>query len=438
MRGRGLAALLLASCAIVAMAQGPSGPYFSKGTKGRVVDADTGQAIEGVIVVGRWEWRDAFRGHSGITLANVGTAVHVGEALTDRDGRFTLAPWGPKAKVSGEMEANVPKLLAFKSGYEPAQQATTAKDEAAIRLKKSSGEPKDQAQKIADFQGRDVRGGLYWRQTLDANAMPRMILALHREKERLGLDGEKIWGANVLQGRAGGGEVLDGSGQAVSGPVVWIEWTMRRVEGGSDTRRVVQTKRNQASGFWVSPWRLPAPKVAGWQIDLDAKPLVRAYAKGYKHGGDTSWEGRGGSIRIAKLTESREALLEEARSWRRDIDKELANVRGEEGFVLQRAMLDLLQWQCNDLTPDLRTGICFGEESDVGRYLKSARGDALFVTEDAEGTRVGRIVSAGPGVAASNAMAARAPASPSAVMNASGQQQKPAQGIGGFRIEPAR
>jgi len=440
--------LLCVSVVTIAHAQIVSmKPHFSGETRGRVVDADTGQPIEGAVVVGRWEWLTFIRTRSGGHNSNEGEAVHVGEALTDRDGRFAIPRWGPKVKASGEMADNVPTLLVFKSGYEPLRQESTAKDAPPIRLKKAMAEPMVYAQRIAEFQegvgdAKDTRiwrNGLTWRRNEDAASMPRMILALHREKERLGPDGEKILGANMLPGRSGVGEIKDQSGQPVRVAAVWIEWTMRPADGGKGTRRIVQTKGGSDRGFWVSPWRVPGPKVAGWQVDLDAMPVVRVYGRGYKPSSDTAWSEQGGKFTITKYPETREGRLEELRVLRRDIDKGLATIGGQEGLALQRALLVLLSWQCNDLTPDLRKGVCFDEQSDVARYVQAANREPANFTEDEEGIRVRRVALVNANLPSPNAKAA-SPAGPNYPGPAGLAGQRPARpnrGIGGFRIEPA-
>lgn len=79
----------------------------------RVADSDTGQPIEGAVVVAYWEMhRGSFAGDS---LA-CGTA-DVEEAVTDKDGKFHIAGWGPIRSSCDGMRSFDPLLFVFKSGY---------------------------------------------------------------------------------------------------------------------------------------------------------------------------------------------------------------------------------------------------------------------------------------------------------------------------------
>ena len=174
-------------------------PYFSPETRGRVVDADSGRPIEGVVVVARWDWLSYSPGnlHSPPSYDRAGEAAHVAEAVTDGNGAFKIAAWGPVTKVGGKIAEGVPRLLAFKSGYGPLQHDAGAQSPVALRMKKFSGDPRAYAGLIAAFQWGPNRegGGLFWRSTPDGAAIPRMMLAIYREKARLGADGAPSSGA---------------------------------------------------------------------------------------------------------------------------------------------------------------------------------------------------------------------------------------------------
>jgi hypothetical protein len=435
----GTTRLLACLCVAVALpvaAQLP-GPFLSGEVRGRVVD-EAGQPVEGVVVVARWEWLhyDPPRLHGGGYYVNNGEAVHVAEAVTGRSGEYSIASWGPTAKAGGKMDDGQPRLYAFKSGYEPAVGARGQ----ALRLRKSSASPAAYAQLIRNFQegsnayGSPHRGGtLAWRfPGHDWRGMPRMVEAIHREKLRLGDDGASILGAHLLHGRAGEGVVLDAATrQPVQFAVVSITWTLRRSDASAGVRRVVQTKSGLAAGakFWVSPWRVPGPRVEGWAIATEEIPLVRVYAPGYRHSADARWTETGGAVLLEKLPEGREALLAELATWRRDVDAALS--QGDQGVALplQRALLSQLAHQCNQLTPDAQQGICFPPGSDAARYLQDTRSSNVgYAIEDEEGERVMKVVAVGTG--ASRVQAQSVPIAPPRRVD------RPA--IGGFRIEPAR
>jgi hypothetical protein len=420
-------ALLLLACS--AQAQLIPTPYASARTSGKVVDADSGQPIEGAVVLARWEWLNytppAF--HSSGGYANAGHVVHAGESVTGRDGGYAIPAWGPAIRAGGKMEDGAPDLLAFKTGYEPLHRITQPRDDGLIRLKKSAGDAKAYAQRIAEFQGR-----MHWLQSEDWALEGAMVLALHREKARLGVDGDAILGAHRMPNRAGKGTIVDAATRKEGpGGVIWVEWTMRRSDGGAGTRRVVQTLRPPGYGagstFFVSPWRLPGPSVAGWVIDPTVKPTVRVYPYGAKRSAAVTWVEEGGTVTVEKLDQTKEALLAELQARRRDIDGQIATGNRAEALVLLGPLLDQLDHDCRRLTPDLQANLCFDPASDVGRAIVAARTQSIDRVEEGEnGLKiVTRVQAAGGGTAA--AAVASTPGAPQA-----------ARRVGGFTIEPIR
>lgn len=80
----------------------------------KVVDAQTGQPLSGANVVVSW-------GVVSVTGRSAGIMA-LDEALTDADGSFHIAGWGPKAISSqlprgSRMVGDSPEILVFKSGY---------------------------------------------------------------------------------------------------------------------------------------------------------------------------------------------------------------------------------------------------------------------------------------------------------------------------------
>lgn len=427
-------ALWLLACS--AQAQVLPTPYASPRTSGKVVDADSGQPIEGVVVLARWEWLNytppGF--HSSGGYENAGQAVHVGESVTGRDGAYAIPAWGPAIRSGGKMAEGAPDLFAFKTGHEPLHRITQPRDDGLIRLRKSAGDAKVQAQRIGELQRR-----MHWLESEDWAFEGAMVLALHREKARLGADGGIIFGAHRMPNRSGKGVLLDAAtGQPAGSGVAWIEWTLRRLDGQPGARKVVQTKRAggnfTSNAFFVSPWRLPGPAVAGWEIDPTVKPLVRLYAPGYRRSSDMRWEEAGAEVRVQKLPDTRDALLDELRARRRDIDAQLASGDREMALRLQTAMLLQMHWACRQLAPDLRAGICFDGVADVERVVDAASRVTRIEEEEEDGLRIVTVVSAGSGNAVANAVAA----SPALAPGSQGMRPNAPRPVGGFSIEPIR
>ena len=86
--------------------------YSAEPMEATVVDAETNQPLEGVIVVAHWELRFGHAGGSSV----VGQLM-VMEATTDKDGKFSLPAWGPKIAVASSLSNRAPQLLLFKNGY---------------------------------------------------------------------------------------------------------------------------------------------------------------------------------------------------------------------------------------------------------------------------------------------------------------------------------
>lgn len=81
-----------------------------------VVDAETKQPIEGVIVVAHWALESTSRIIPHQT--NATGSLMILETVTDKNGRFHFPAWGPKWHLgSGDLTDDDPELIFFKSGY---------------------------------------------------------------------------------------------------------------------------------------------------------------------------------------------------------------------------------------------------------------------------------------------------------------------------------
>jgi hypothetical protein len=399
--------------------------YSAAETRGAVVDDATGQPIEGAVAVARWGWLDQGPGSRSSSYSDWGRAVHVAESVADGYGRIVFPRWGPKSRTGGMMDPGAPQLLVFKAGYQPLVRDKYKAGE-PLRLRRSDAPTADYVKSLIDFEER----GLYWRSTEDWPAFPRMVMALHREKARLGEDGRRIPGANLMANRSGAGrlvEVSDGKPLA-SGGVLKITWTMRRADAAG-RRTLVQTKNTaslQSRGeFFVSPWRLPAPLLEGWEVDPNVPPLVRASVMGYARSDEVKWSEKGGSIAMRKRPEGRDSYVAAIREIRMEVDAALAAGDREQAMKQYRFLLYQQRSLCDAVTPDLRRGACYEESSDVYRYVADARRVEKYGSEDNEIT-VRVIESGNPAQAAT----AAAPGAPTAV-----RQPPPAKDVGGFSIE---
>jgi hypothetical protein len=88
------------------------GIYSADEITATVVDADTKAPIEGVNVVAEWTIR------GGINYGATVGYMNVLETVTDKNGKFHFASWGPRLNFRiGEIRQEAPALMLFKSGY---------------------------------------------------------------------------------------------------------------------------------------------------------------------------------------------------------------------------------------------------------------------------------------------------------------------------------
>src|SRR5581483_4786190 len=103
--------LLRAGLVCGALALGGPAPAGAAGPwRGTVVDAETGQPVEGVVILAVWTKRSPGVIHARLEFYDAE------EAVTDAAGRFTLAarsttPRNPFVRIEG------PRLTMFKGGY---------------------------------------------------------------------------------------------------------------------------------------------------------------------------------------------------------------------------------------------------------------------------------------------------------------------------------
>jgi len=158
-----------------------------------VVDADTHEPIEGVVVVAAWVLEGGLEG------GNIKGVMTVMETVTDQSGSFHFAGWGPKSKPKyvrwvddARLKSYAPTIFLFKSGYrigEIANQSTAAEEHdpsthtsdwnrKAIPLKKFAGTLEQYAKDLGSDDG-----GL--RNTMEPRCtwtqIPLMIKALGRQ-----------------------------------------------------------------------------------------------------------------------------------------------------------------------------------------------------------------------------------------------------------------
>jgi len=415
----------LAFAAILALpaAQAQELKLRSPEIRGRVVD-EAGAPVPGAVVVARWNLLFYVAKFEGSGWYPNGDALHIGEAVTDRDGRYAIAAWGPKARPDARLQENAPMFHVFKGGYEPSTGRTPN-----VSLRRAAAEDTAYAERVRSFQ----EGPLAWYfPGGNWKSMPRMVAAVQAEKVRLGATAKAMRGPNTIPGRSGEGRIVDAkSKQAARSGVIAVAWTLRRVDGAPGSRRFVHARRIGTDQpdveFYVSPYRLPGPRLpAGWEINPDVPPDLTIYSVGYRPQRVARWSEAGGIVTIERMPEAREGTLAYMRAVRADLDRELAAGDREIALEGERVLLSDFGYECAKLVPELRKGLCYEAGSEMDRYIEASRRNPVMLVEKWDGIEEIRVVARPAAAPQAHAVAAQGYYPP---------QRVP---VSGFSIEPVK
>lgn len=94
--------------------------YSGAEINGRIVDAETGEPLEGAAIVAHWKIYHQTLLNALAHGSATNGVLNVEEAISDRHGRYTIPAWGPIPRPSGwQIDGRYdPVLLVFKPGYE--------------------------------------------------------------------------------------------------------------------------------------------------------------------------------------------------------------------------------------------------------------------------------------------------------------------------------
>lgn len=170
--------------------------YFAKEIRGQVVDAETGQALRGVIVVANWQVYAI-----GIGSGGYGGSINTIEMLTDQEGKYFIPAWGPRPRpLLTYLDSRDPELRFFKPNYYPdgrsnALHSYENRDTNMVRTSEWDGK----VIKLTPFKGNDwddysFKLRVIWSQFGDClRDCPRLVLALDAESKRLKIAAPKVW-----------------------------------------------------------------------------------------------------------------------------------------------------------------------------------------------------------------------------------------------------
>ncbi len=185
--------------------------YSAEPIEATVIDAETKQPLEGVVVAANWQ----------LEQGTVGGNIQAGqlmvmEAVTDKAGKFSFPDWGPKTTRNSFLVNDDPQLLLFKRGYEYRRLNNPYTSDRELRLRPVrrsewngktiplrpfKGEQEEYAEHIYRL-GSDMDSMLdfargnedcYWKRT------PRMLAALHKMSLHFENQGTKLKGWRLGQ-----------------------------------------------------------------------------------------------------------------------------------------------------------------------------------------------------------------------------------------------
>ena len=163
--------------------------YSAKSIEAWVIDADTNEPIEGVIVVANWE---ILAGEMSARSKII--QLKILESITDKKGRFYFSTWGPEPNPSmiGYMGYG-PQILLFKSGYkyrglvnavtytsESGPLRSSDWDGKTITMRKQASDP---ASLLRDYEQLNYSVESIVRNApCDWSKVPRLLLAVRKER----------------------------------------------------------------------------------------------------------------------------------------------------------------------------------------------------------------------------------------------------------------
>jgi len=177
--------------------------YSAEPIEAWVVDAETTQPIEGVVVTANWELEEGTVGGN-----RPAGQIMVMETVTDNKGRFYFPAWGPKSTpltipmpLTSEphLVNRDPHLLFFKSGYKwlglennfvvnynKSSLRKSEWNEKTIKMERFTGNLKEYARHLDFFHLRFAEEDCNWK------SIPKMILAVDKQYQLFRKNGIEI------------------------------------------------------------------------------------------------------------------------------------------------------------------------------------------------------------------------------------------------------
>jgi len=224
--------------------------YAGKSFRGLVLDAATGQPLEGVAVLVQW------------VLLNEGPGerqqlLHEAETVTDRRGQYAFLGWGPKPTPSPQHrpERQTPVLVFLKVGYQP-----------EIRMNAPRRAERDPGPLDSEWAGQTIhltraqdaleectRLFLWHEFIAEDAAYPQFAAALERTLDQTCPPAGPVGKLSALPLR---GTVTDAdTGQPLPGTLVLAQWIFQEPSPVPQKRlHILETVTDGAGGYGLPGW----------------------------------------------------------------------------------------------------------------------------------------------------------------------------------------
>lgn len=156
-----------------------------------VVDAETSQPLEGVVVTANWQLVEGSFAGGEIPKGQ----LMVMETVTDKNGRFYFEGWIKKNPTTGELRNQDPQILMFKPGYRFYRFAREFRESDLFGRPNRQSPISGQTVKLTKFKGSTEEYAAHFSylninlRSLIADcewkSIPKMIIALDQERKRI-------------------------------------------------------------------------------------------------------------------------------------------------------------------------------------------------------------------------------------------------------------
>jgi len=176
---------------IIILLQACASPiYYAKRTHGQIIDHETGQPLEGVIVVAKWVLL-----HKTPGKYYHDTKLRIVETLTDENGKYVV-PGSPMIRLRPftELADRDPAISFFKKGYDPLFIQNSSDRDTVIRYSEWNGRVlKLKRLNVSNDRYAHFLSVLFNYDKRDWCFIPKLSQAMYEEKKKLVSEGIESW-----------------------------------------------------------------------------------------------------------------------------------------------------------------------------------------------------------------------------------------------------